>query len=167
MQVKTALSELASRHPHYQIEIRPITFFRESEEIDQVAMQRLAELIRETGYWTVPIPVCLATGIVMDGNHRLSAARHLNLRSVPCIPLCYEDPRIAIECWNTGVPLRPAEIVQQILTDGTLPYKTTRHMFSPVLPNSNIPLAALAEYTDWSATVEHAHTRQPRIRRIL
>lgn len=163
----TALSELASRHPHYQIEIRPITFFRESEEIDQVAVQRLAELIRETGHWTMPIPVCLATGIVLDGNHRLSAARHLNLRSVPCIPLCYEDPRITIECWNTGVPLRPAELVQQILSYGNLPYKTTRHTFSPALPTSHIPLAALAKDTDWSATVEEAHTLQPGVRRIL
>lgn len=165
MQVTTALSELASRHPHYQIEILPITFLRESEEIDQVAMQRLAELIRETGHWTVPIPVCMSTGIVMDGNHRLSAARHLNLKSVPCIPLRYEDPRIAIECWNTGVPLKPAEIVQQILADGTLPYKTTRHMFYPTLPQSNIPLAALAEYKDLSAT--ETHILQPGVRRIL
>lgn len=151
MQMKAALRELASRQPHYQVEIRPITFFRESEEIDQAAMQRLAELIHATGYWTVPIPVCLDTGIIMDGNHRFSAARHLNLRSVPCIPLRYEDPRIAIKCWKTGDPLNPAEIVQQILTGGTLPYKTTRHMFSPALPTANIPLAALAEYADWSA----------------
>lgn len=149
-----ALSELTSLPPYYQVEIRPIAFFRQSEEIDQIAVMRLAELIHETGYWTVPIPVCLDTGIIMDGNHRLSAARHLNLSAIPCIPLRYEDPRIAIECWKTGVALKPAEIVQQILVDGTLPHKSTRHIFSPALPEAKIPLATLTGHMECSSIIQ-------------
>lgn len=141
---RAALSELQRRHGPYAIEIRPITFFRESEEVDRKAVQRLAESIHRTGYWTAPVPVDLDTGIIMDGNHRLGAARHLKLVFIPCIPLRYDDPRVAVECWNTGRPLKPTDIVRQILTAGTLPYKTTRHSFAPTLPTANIPLAALA-----------------------
>lgn len=153
-----ALSELTSLPPCYQVELRPIAFFRQSEEIDQIAVMRLAELIHETGYWTVPIPVCLDTGIIMDGNHRLNAARHLNLGAIPCIPLRYEDPRIAIECWKTGVALKPAEIVQQVLAAGTLPHKSTRHIFSPALPKAKIPLTILTGHIDYSAIAKETRT---------
>jgi hypothetical protein len=143
--INTALEtlDMQAPHPHYAIELRPLSFFRESEEIDRGASLRLAEQIQRMGHWTVPIPVDFDTGIVMDGNHRLNAARHLKLAAIPCIPLRYDDPRIAVECWNTGDRLRPDDIVRQILAGGTLPYKTTRHLFAPTLPTANIPLAVL------------------------
>lgn len=127
----------------YVVELRPPGFFRASEDIDRAAARLLARQIRQAGFWTTPIPVDLDTGIVMDGNHRLRAALHLGLGAIPCVPLRYDDRRIAVECWHTGLALAPADIVRKVLANGRLPYKSTRHRFSPALPQIRIALTDL------------------------
>ncbi|UVS82792.1 transcriptional regulator (plasmid) [Burkholderia glumae] len=128
----------------YQIEIRPLSFLRRSEEIDELAAASLAGAIEGEGAWLAPIPVERRTGIVMDGNHRLHAAGLLALTHVPCILLDYADPQVSVSCWRTGQPYDVARIFLEVLCWGRLlPYKTTRHAFAPGLPRSLIALSML------------------------
>jgi hypothetical protein len=127
----------------YVVAVRPIEFFRPSEEVDDAHVQRLAEEVRRSGTWLSPLPVEADSGLVMDGNHRLQVARLLGLRRLPCIPLRYGDERLRVRCWKTGRPFSLDELRGIVALPAVLPYKTTRHSFDPPLPRTEIPLGLL------------------------
>jgi hypothetical protein len=129
----------------YVLAIRPIEFFRASEHVDEDHVRMLAAGIKAAGVWTAPVPVEAGSGFVMDGNHRLAVARRLNLRCLPCIPLRYGDPGLEVRCWTTGRHYPIADLLTAIGRQELLPFKSTRHLFNPPLPGSEIPLALLRE----------------------
>src|SRR6516165_10541915 len=88
----------------YVVAVRPIEFFRPSEEVDAAHVRRLADEVRRSGTWLAPLPVEAGSGLVMDGNHRLQVARLLGLRRLPCVLLRYGDRRLRVRCWKTGRP---------------------------------------------------------------
>jgi hypothetical protein len=141
----TAVSPPHSNALPYCVSVKPISFLRQSEMVDEDHVHSLASTIARIDAWTTPIPVETSTGIVMDGNHRLRAAMMLGLRYVPCIVLDYLDPRVRVIHWRTNAPFCIASIGRRILHDQRLfPYKTTRHSFAPTLPQTEIPLRLLA-----------------------
>jgi hypothetical protein len=127
----------------YSIVIKPVSFFRASEEIDLVRVHELMEQIVENSKWIAPIPVEIGNGIIMDGNHRLHAAILLGLKSLPCIPLLYSDPRVQVKDWNTDEPFKIEDIFHKVMNNKVFPYKTTRHAFNPTLPVIDVPLSLL------------------------
>lgn len=130
----------------YCIAIKPISFFLPSEEADPEAVQFLATAISHADVWTTPIPVERETGIIMDGNHRIRAARILGLRYLPCVLLSYQDPKVTVMNWWTAEPFSVDRIFRSILfKKEILPYKTTRHHFAPALPRTDIRLAMLRD----------------------
>jgi hypothetical protein len=65
----------------------------------------------------------------------------LGLRHVPCVVLEYGDPRVEVRHWDSGADYDVSGLVRRVVTEGViLPYKTTRHHFSPPLPVTGIPL---------------------------
>jgi hypothetical protein len=143
-----AVTEAAARSPAprgYVVALRPIEFFRASEEVDADHVHQLAEEVRRSGQWLAPLPVEAASGLVMDGNHRLQVARLLGLRRLPCVPLHYGDQRLRVRCWKTGRPFSLEELRDFVATADVLPYKTTRHAFDPPLPETEIPLSLLVD----------------------
>lgn len=127
----------------YVVAVRPIDYFRPSEEVDTTHVQRLAEEVRRSGHWLAPLPVEADSGLVMDGNHRLHVARLLGLRRLPCVPLRYGDERLHVRCWSTGRLFSLRELQAIVAIPAVLPYKTTRHAFDPPLPETEIPLSLL------------------------
>lgn len=128
----------------YCVAVKPISFVLASEMVDEGNVHALAAAIRGAGRWTTPIPIDRKTGIVMDGNHRLRAAALLGLGYLPCVLLDYRDPRVSVTHWRSGEPFCVRSIGRRILQDKMLfPYKTTRHRFAPVLPDTEIPLTLL------------------------
>jgi len=133
-----------SNNQSYCVAIKPIAFFRSSEEVDEGDVKRLAAVISRAGIWTTPIPVDSETGIVMDGNHRMRAAALLELSYLPCVLLSYQDPRVTVMHWRTGEPFCIDSIYRSIMLNKKIfPYKTTRHLFAPVLPKTEIHLSVL------------------------
>jgi hypothetical protein len=116
-----------------------------TEHVDEDHVRMLAAGIKAAGVWTAPVPVEAGSGFVMDGNHRLAVARRLNLRCLPCIPLRYGDPGLEVRCWTTGRHYPIADLLTAIGRQELLPFKSTRHLFNPPLPGSEIPLALLRE----------------------
>ncbi|WP_224079225.1 ParB N-terminal domain-containing protein [Cupriavidus laharis] len=129
----------------YVVTLQPVSFFRQSEQVDIEGVWMLTELIASDGCWLTPIPVEASHGIVMDGNHRLRAAMRLGLKRLPCIPLRYGDPRVCVRDWNSGEPFDTGCILRTVTCGGLLPHKSTRHFFEPSLPVTSIPLGRLRD----------------------
>ncbi|MCF5702160.1 ParB N-terminal domain-containing protein [Pseudomonas syringae] len=127
----------------YQIALRPLCDVLQSEQVDPANVTLLRESIVRAGHWLEPIIVERSRGIVMDGNHRFTAALQLGLRRVPCIQLDYTDPRVCVRHWQTGQAFEVARIFTTIARGEIFPYKTTRHAFDPALPLVAIPLERL------------------------
>jgi hypothetical protein len=137
-------SGTAPAHPRgYVVAVRPIEYFRPSEEVDAAHVRQLAQEVLRSGHWLTPLPVEADSGLVMDGNHRLHVARLLGLRRLPCVPLRYGDRRLHVRCWKTGRPFSLDELRELVAVPAVLPYKTTRHSFDPPLPETEIPLGLL------------------------
>lgn len=98
----------------------------------------LADTIRREQLWRIPITLECNSLAVMDGHHRLEAARQLKLRHVPCLLLDYEQ--VEVSATRQGYIVTPQEIVRRARTGNLYPPKTTRHWFPLPLPVCNISL---------------------------
>ncbi len=128
----------------YTVVIMAISFFRSSEEVSLADVEQLAKQISAAQRWIAPIPVEKNTGIVMDGNHRLQAAKLLGLTHLPCVLIEYDDPRVSVFEWDKEHPYPVDDIFHAVIhSEQVLPYKTTRHVFSPPLPQTEIGLREL------------------------
>jgi hypothetical protein len=125
------------------VELWLISSLRPSESVSDTDVVELTNVIRNTGIWTHPIPVCEQTGPVMDGNHRLKAAERLGLQRVPVIPLSYLGGRVVVRDRNDGGLFDLARFRLVVDAGTLLPYKTTAHEFEPALPVVSIALNSL------------------------
>jgi hypothetical protein len=114
-----------------------------SEMVLDAQVKELAQRIVESGIWTHPIRVCARSGLVMDGNHRLKAAKSLGLLRVPVVPLSYESQRIKVRNRRDGAPLARSRFDAVIRAAALLPYKATLHESEPTLPVTSIALDLL------------------------
>jgi hypothetical protein len=119
-----------------------------SEMVLDAQVKELARRILESGIWTHPIPVCAKSGLVMDGNHRLKAAKSLGLRRVPVVALSYESQRVMVRNRRDGAPFDRSLFDAVIRAAALLPYKTTLHEFEPTLPMTSIALDVLFAAAD-------------------
>ncbi|MCG8291802.1 MULTISPECIES: transcriptional regulator [Pseudomonas] len=129
----------------YDIELTAIHTLRASEAIDERHARALARAILDRQQWCSAVPIERRSGLVMDGNHRLYAARLLGLRTLPCVLLDYSDRRVSVHAWADGQAFDLAYLYGTIAAGQVLPYKTTRHRFQPALPSINLPLALLRQ----------------------
>ena len=100
----------------------------------------LKNKILEEG-WTKPIVVEKDNYLVMDGMHRLEAAKELNLTYVPCQLFAYGD----VEVWSLR---RNHVVTREIVTHRALsgdiyPYKTAKHRFPLEIQACVLPLDLL------------------------
>ncbi|HGM7713352.1 MULTISPECIES: ParB N-terminal domain-containing protein [Serratia] len=128
----------------YEVILHPVALIRPSEEVNMEHVIALTEDIARCQKWITPVPIEKHTGIIMDGNHRYRVANNLGLMYLPCILLDYTDVRVRVHDWNNGEPFCPLKIRDHIVNQGKIfPYKTTRHLFSPVLPAVDFQLKQL------------------------
>lgn len=127
----------------YSYQLEEIEKLRPTEQVDKNAVLHLAEKITKQGVWTTALPIEAENGYVMDGNHRLQAALLLNLKRVPVIRLCYSDARVSLNRWTDGLPFCSTELLCLLKSNELLPYKTTKHAFTPELPKITIDLQSL------------------------
>jgi hypothetical protein len=127
----------------YVVDLKEVEFFRLSEEVIDADVAILAERIAAANTWIAPITVERTTGIIMDGNHRWHAAVMLGLTHLPCILLDYADARVKVYEWEADIPFVIDDIFRHVMSRKVFPYKTTRHIFSPALPRTDIALSEL------------------------
>ncbi|GAA3592175.1 hypothetical protein GCM10023078_19790 [Gibbsiella greigii] len=128
---------------NYVIKIEKTSTLRQSEEVSREAVSFLSENILSEGIWKTVIPAEWNTGWVMDGNHRLSVARYLGLTYLPVVRLHYDDPRVRVLRWDNCEPYPMHQLRCEIQSSILLPFKTTKHLFNPLLPDIRMVLDEL------------------------
>jgi ParB-like chromosome segregation protein Spo0J len=124
------------------IELIPIERILPNEEHDEARLLEVLDSMTRSGRWTVPIVLERASLAVMDGHHRLAAARRLSLPRVPCVLLDYAQ--VDVQARRPEFRVDAAHIVARSLARNLYPPKTTRHIFLQPLPACSIEIATLA-----------------------
>jgi L-serine kinase (ADP) len=126
-----------------ELELVSLDRIQETEEHDSILAIQLAETIFELGLWTVPIAIEQSTYAVMDGHHRLYAAKLLNFKRVPCILMDYQQSGVVLRSWRKDFDISVTDIFMMIKNNKKYPLKTTRHLFNPSIQEISIPLSLL------------------------
>lgn len=126
-----------------ELKLLSLDRIQETEEHDSMRANQLAYAIREFGFWTAPIAIEHSTLAIMDGHHRFSAAKLLNLARVPCVLMDYGKSGVTLKSWRSEWEADVADIFLMINTFKKFPIKTTRHLFNPDIKEISIPLDLL------------------------
>jgi uncharacterized protein YwgA len=88
-------------HPKIRLEIRleKLKNLRVHEEVIPDVLRRITEDIRADGYFKHPVIVDSETLIVLDGIHRVVAAKNLRCRFIPVCLVDYNNPNINVGYW--------------------------------------------------------------------
>lgn len=114
-----------------------------NEEYNEARVNDLAVAIEGMGIWTKRITIEINSRAVMDGHHRLEAAKRLQLRTVPCLLLSYDE--VFVTSRRRGLIVSGPEIVRRARAGELYPEKSTRHIFRPDHRlDCEIPLALLS-----------------------
>lgn len=112
-----------------------------NEQHVEARMLEVIESMSSSGRWTMPIVLEKDSLAVMDGHHRLAAARHLALSRVPCLMLDYGQ--VTVEARRIGYCVDAEQIIKRSRSQMLYPPKTTRHIFSHALPPCDVDLSIL------------------------
>ncbi|WP_445681870.1 ParB N-terminal domain-containing protein [Radicibacter daui] len=99
---------------------------RRHEEHDAGHARALRERMLAEGRWTVPLIVERDELIVMDGHHRLSAAREAGFSLVPCLLAGYDT--VGVVSRRPEIAVSPRDIRERARCGRLYPPKTTRHI---------------------------------------
>lgn len=114
---------------------------RHIEDYSRKRAKWLTQKIETEQVWTKPLCVDKTHYLVMDGQHRMEAAKLLNLRYVPCMLFDYVD----VEIWSLrdNYHVDHETVIERALKNDIYPYKTVKHRFPIELPSLAIPLREL------------------------
>ena len=88
-------------HPKisFEIVLEELSALHIHEEIIPEKEQELVERITHDGIWIHPIIVDRKSLVVLDGMHRVAAAKEIGYRYIPACLVDYDNPDIRIGCW--------------------------------------------------------------------
>ncbi|RQS60695.1 hypothetical protein DID96_34185 [Burkholderia sp. Bp8963] len=130
------------QHDTWTIELIPTEQILPNEEHDETRVLEVLDSIERSGRWTAPIVLERRSLAVMDGHHRLAAARRLSLQRVPCVLLDYAQ--VGVETRRPDFRVDGEQIVARSRARVLYPPKTTRHIFPQSLPVCSIDITALS-----------------------
>lgn len=81
------------------IKLNKTSDLKPHEETVPEDLKRLVDALRDNPVLRHPIIADRKTGIVLDGTHRLAAAKRLRCNFIPAALVDYDDPQITIERW--------------------------------------------------------------------
>jgi len=90
------------------------------EEIIPEKMQELVEKIQHDGVWIHPIIVDSNSLVVLDGMHRVAAAKEIGYKYIPVCLVDYNNPNIKIGCWYRMFKSLCAEDAEEVLGEAGL-----------------------------------------------
>jgi hypothetical protein len=130
----------------------PVALLRPTEETVPARVRAVVAMILEAEAWTQPICIEGTVNALLDGHHRLAAARALRLVRVPVHVFDYAE--VELLSWRATLAPTRADVLARALSGRLYPDKTTRHVFPP-RPACTIPLGALRgpaeQNTPWPA----------------
>src|SRR5512147_1216405 len=89
------------RHPQcsFELILAELRTLHIHEEIIPPKMEELVQKIPQDGVWIHPIVVDSSSLVVLDGMHRVAAAKKIGYRYIPVCLVDYGNPNIRIGCW--------------------------------------------------------------------
>ncbi|PHM22207.1 transcriptional regulator [Xenorhabdus ehlersii] len=133
----------------YHIDFELVENLIQSEEVNIFMVEKLLENIKSEGAWKSVLPIEYESRWIMDGNHRLNVAYRLGLLFIPVVRLKYNDHRVKVYNWENDKLYCIDNLSREIESKKILPYKTTRHLFEPLLPDVNFNLNTLCDKKVW------------------
>ncbi|MEM4272034.1 MAG: hypothetical protein QXH30_00415 [Candidatus Bilamarchaeaceae archaeon] len=82
-----------------QLEIRELPSLFPHEQTIPKNLKRLQEAMFNTGHMVDPIIIDRSTGVILDGNHRFSVLKAIEIPNAVVQPVDYESPRIGLGTW--------------------------------------------------------------------
>jgi len=117
------------------------------EEVIPTNLDKRISKLLDKGFYK-PIVVDKSTMVILDGHHKWTAARLLDLDNVPVVMVDYmADESIGVDVWpgcGKG-SITKEEVLEMGLSDDNFPPKTSRHILSFELPSIQIPLDELKD----------------------
>ncbi len=86
-------------HCYFELVLEELKALHIHEEIILEKMQELVEKIQYDGVWIHPIIVDRNSLVVLDGMHRVAAAKEIGYKYIPVCLVDYNNPKIQIGCW--------------------------------------------------------------------
>ncbi len=123
-----------------KVELRKIELLKPHELVDENWVGELAKEIVSSGIWSHPIIVDKKSNIVMDGHHRLEAAKKVQLNKIPCLLFDYDSDNTTVTDMKSGIPFDLSIIRRAADSNSKLPIKTTRHTFQSKINTVEISL---------------------------
>ena len=111
------------------------------KKVDELHMMTL----RWEGY-TKPLLVDSQTGAILDGHHRFTVGKRLELRLLPAILIDYlDDERISVKTWPNcqKQSITKQEIIDMALSGELFPPKTSKHSLDGHMPPIMVSLESL------------------------
>jgi len=131
-----------AREP-FTLQLIAIDSIRPTERIVDAHARDLAHQMRISDAWTHPLLIERSAQALLDGHHRLAAARLLGLSLVPAILVDYEHPSLRLESWRSDEHFTREQVLAAAASGELMPIKSTRHVIDTPLPRCRLPLARL------------------------
>lgn len=121
----------------------PVESLLPTEEFNENRVAEVLEMIINSGVWVTRIAVHENPYVVMDGHHRLEAAKRLGLRAVPCVLLSYQQ--VPVESRRPEIKVSPEDIINRGLEANLYPEKTTKHVLPVCALHCHVPIQYLKQ----------------------
>ncbi len=110
------------------VDLHPVAALRPHEKTHAAHRRALKRQLVKNRYVT-PIVADRHSKTVLDGHHRLHAARELGLIRIPVVFLDYGDGAIRVETWRPGKPVAKQDVLDRAQQGLLFAAKTTRHIY--------------------------------------
>ena len=122
------------------IKLLSIKDLKPHEKISKINYTEVLQDILKEQIIFNPIFVDMTTKVILDGHHRFTVAKKLNLSQIPCLVIDYfNDSIISVFPRRDNIPVNKNLVIQAGLQGNLFPNKSTRHVLH--ISYSAIPYA--------------------------
>jgi len=140
--------------PGHTILLAEAAALRPTEAVFEDKLSSFESELRLLGFWSRPLVVEARSQLVLDGNHRLAAARRLGLRAVPVVKVDFADPGVTLSAWRPAEQFTGDDLGAAAAQGQLLPPHSLRLRLDRVLPHCRVALSTLATHAAVGLVVE-------------
>jgi L-serine kinase (ADP) len=134
----------------FELTIAELSTLHIHEEIIPEKVEALVNKILHDGLWIHPIIVDKNSFVVLDGMHRVAAAKEIGFKYIPICLVDYHNPHILIGCWyRMFKTLKEVDVAKQSLSLSGFTFDNASYDESKELVENRRATTALFS-NDWS-----------------